>query len=67
MRWPCIHGSQKIKSKTDSDVYIELNLQVNYELSALLFSYMDSIEIIEPKDLRVRLKEISENLFLKYK
>lgn len=70
--WPYLeskplHGSQKTKIKTESDVVLELNLKVNYELIALLFSYMDSIEIIEPSALREKFKAISENIFLKYK
>ena len=69
--WPYIeskplHGSQKLKSKTDTDVQIELNVQINHELIALLFSYMDAIEIIEPQDLRQRFKTISETIYKKY-
>jgi predicted DNA-binding transcriptional regulator YafY len=69
--WPYIeskpiHGSQKIKSKTETDVVIELILQVNHELLSLLFSYMDTIEIIEPEGLRERFKSISETLNNKY-
>ncbi|WP_395625720.1 helix-turn-helix transcriptional regulator [Daejeonella sp.] len=69
--WPYIeskplHGSQKIKSKTDTNVLIELSVQVNHELLALLFSYMDALEIIEPKSLRLRFINISEKLFKKY-
>jgi len=69
--WPYIeskplHGSQKIKSKSETDVIIELNVQINHELMAMLFSYMDSIEIMEPKVLREKFKSVSENLFNKY-
>jgi predicted DNA-binding transcriptional regulator YafY len=69
--WPYIdskplHGSQKIKSKTETDVIIELSLQINHELLALLFSYMDAIEIIEPKRLREMFKNISETVYKKY-
>lgn len=69
--WPYIeskplHGSQKIKNKTEIEAFIELAVQINYELIALLFSYMDAIEIIEPKSLRERFKSICENLFKKY-
>ena len=69
--WPYIeskplHGSQKIKRKSETDVIIEINVQINHELMAMLFSYMDSIEIMEPKVLREKFKSISENLFNKY-
>jgi predicted DNA-binding transcriptional regulator YafY len=70
--WPYIeskpiHGSQKIKNKTDDSIEIELDLQVNHELIALLFSYMDAVEIMEPAELRVKFKTISESIFKKYK
>jgi predicted DNA-binding transcriptional regulator YafY len=69
--WPYIeskplHGSQKLKSKTDTYVQIELNVQINYELIALLFSYMEALEIIEPEALRQRFKIISETIYKKY-
>ena len=69
--WPYIeskplHGSQKLKSNTETNVQIELNVQINHELIALLFSYMEAIEIIEPEDLRQRFKTISETIFKKY-
>jgi len=70
--WPYIeskplHGSQKIKNKTDDIVQIELDIQINHELIALLFSYMDAIEIVEPKTLRGNFKAISEAIINKYK
>lgn len=70
--WPYInskplHGSQKIKSKTDDIVEIELDVQINHELIALLFSYMDAVEIIEPVALREKFKTISASIFKRYK
>ena len=69
--WPYIeskplHGSQKIKGNTEKDVTIELLLEINHELIALLFSFIDSIEVIEPKLLKDKFKVLSENLYLKY-
>lgn len=69
--WPYIkskpiHGSQKVKSKNETEVVIELNLITNYELKSLLFSYMDGLEIIEPVWLREEFKTISQNINLKY-
>ncbi len=61
-----LHGSQKIVSKTDIGVMVELNVKVNHELIALLFSYMDAVEIIEPSTLRERFKTISESIYKKY-
>jgi len=69
--WPYIeskplHGSQKIKTKTDEYIEIELDVQINHELIALLFSYMDALEIIKPTVLRERFSTISEAIFKKY-
>jgi len=69
--WPYIeskpmHGSQKIKSRTETEVLIELAVQINHELLALLFSYMDAIEVIEPESLKERFKSLSETIYKKY-
>ncbi len=69
--WPYIqskplHGTQKIKSKNKTDVIIELNVQINHELVALIFSYMDMLEIIEPLELRERFRSVSKTLYKKY-
>lgn len=69
--WPYIeskplHGSQKIISKSDIEVIIEIFVQVNHELMALLFSFMDSVEVVEPKTVRRQFKKITETLHEKY-
>ena len=61
-----LHGSQKVVKETDTEVTVELDVQVNHELIALLFSYMNAIEIIEPTTLRERFKTISEAIYNKY-
>ncbi|MGO1597082.1 MAG: helix-turn-helix transcriptional regulator [Sphingobacterium sp.] len=70
--WPYIeskplHGSQKVKSKTADSVLIQLDVQINHELIALLFSHMETVEIIEPETLREKFKVISESILKKYK
>jgi predicted DNA-binding transcriptional regulator YafY len=69
--WPYIeskpiHGSQKIKEKSENDILIELKVQINHELLSILFSYMENIEIIAPEGLRDKFKIISEALYKKY-
>lgn len=61
-----IHGSQKIINKSADYTIIELELQVNYEFLALLFSFMDKIEIIEPVALRDKIGDISQSILNKY-
>lgn len=69
--WPYIkskplHGSQKVISETENDVTVELDVQINHELIALLFSYMNAIEVLQPTVLRDRFKNISEAIYKKY-
>lgn len=69
--WPYIeskplHGSQRLNRKSETDIVIELNVQINHELISMLFSYMDAIEVVAPKSLRERFESISEILYKKY-
>jgi len=69
--WPYIeskplHGSQKTKFKSETDVIIELTVQINHELVAIIFSYLDTLEIIQPNNLREKVKGISESLYKKH-
>ena len=72
--WPYIknkpiHGSQKRIKKDEGKGYkvIQLFLTINYELKSLIFSHMDSIEVLEPIDLRKELRSIAKNIKTKYK
>lgn len=62
-----IHGSQKVIHRSDRGIELTLEVQVNHELTALLFSYMDGIEVIEPEALRVKFQQVSGTIFKKYK
>ena len=69
--WPYIkskplHGSQKVADETESDVTVELDVQINHELIALLFSYMNALEVLQPTVLRDKFKTISEAIYKKY-
>jgi predicted DNA-binding transcriptional regulator YafY len=69
--WPYVeskpfHGSQRILDKSDTYVTIQLTVQVNHELMALLFSQMDAIEVIEPASLRARFGNVCATLCSKY-
>ena len=66
--WPYIeskpiHGSQRVINAEKVD--IQLSVQVNHELIATIFSYLDAIEIIQPSNLRERCRVIAENVFKK--
>lgn len=51
-----LHGSQKIKEKSDTFVLIELELIPNYELESLILSHGEGIEILSPEILRNKIK-----------
>jgi len=51
-----LHGSQRIRDRTDQEAIIELRLQVNYELETLLLSYADCVEVLEPQSLREAIR-----------
>lgn len=61
-----IHGSQKIKQRTEEYTIIELFVQLNYEFISLIFSYGDGITVVEPEELRTIIKTKAENVFKNY-
>ncbi|WP_019670785.1 helix-turn-helix transcriptional regulator [Eudoraea adriatica] len=70
-QWPYIkskpiHGSQKIKETMEDGIILELDVQLNHEIIALLFSFMNTVEVLKPKELRDHFKEIAFNLYSKY-
>lgn len=70
--WPYIkskpiHGSQKVLLQTKNYVDIELDIQVNHELMALLFSYMDGLEVLAPIDLRDKFYILIKSMFQQYR
>lgn len=70
--WPYIqtkpiHGSQKIIKKTNEHVLISLEVQINYELKALLFSMGENLKVIQPERLVHDMKLKAEKLFYNYR
>ena len=61
-----IHGSQKVKRITEGEAIVELKLQLNFELEALLFSFGEKIEVLEPKELRNSMQKRIKALNQKY-
>ena len=62
-----LHGSQKIKEKNKTQTIISLDLIPNYEFEALLLSYGEGLEIIEPLIFREKMSKRINNLNSKYK
>jgi predicted DNA-binding transcriptional regulator YafY len=70
--WPYIetkplHGSQKLKEKNSEFSILELSLILNYELEALIFSFGERLEVLEPSQLRDNLRNRLSSLLDRYK
>lgn len=63
-----IHSSQtELKSeRTDGYKIITIKVKPNKELTSLLLSYADDIEILEPEYLREEMRKKVENMYMKY-
>lgn len=59
-----IHGSQRLIDK--ENFIIELEVYVNYELTSLLMSFAEGIEVLEPLSLRETIKQKSDRILTKY-
>ena len=46
-----LHGSQKIIEEKESTTIISLEVQINFELERLIFSFGSSVKVLKPKDL----------------
>ena len=57
------HPSQKVKKETSEEVVIELNLICNYEFETLLLGFADSIDILEPLDLKEAIRRRAGAIF----
>lgn len=69
--WPYIeskplHGSQTILKKEKDFVEVKLNVQTNYELTTLIFSYGEKVKVIEPQTLADEIKKKAQQLLKNY-
>ena len=61
------HNTQEIISVyEDGSITIKLNVHINYELERMILGFGDSIEVIEPKLLRKRIRKKIEAAASKY-
>ena len=60
-----LHPTQKTK-KNSAGLEIRIKVIPNYELESLILSYGDGIEIMSPENLREKIKERIEQMYLKY-
>lgn len=61
-----IHLSQRIVEETDDYAIISINVKVNHELEALLFSFGSDVEILSPESFRKQIGEKIQSMNQKY-
>ncbi len=69
--WPYIeskpiHGSQRIISKKQTNVIIELEVQINYELITIIFAYGEGVKVLQPEEVRVGIMNKAKALLNNY-
>jgi len=57
-----LHRSQRIAEHDGTEVIIELNVIINFELTGIILSYGAAVEVIEPESLRIKIREIAQNI-----
>lgn len=70
-QWPYIdtkpiHGSQKVINRTDHYVDLQLELIPNYELESQILHFGEKVEVMEPNELRKKIKDRAKALYKKY-
>lgn len=58
-----IHGSQKSKWLDENTLEVKLDLILNYEFEQFLMSYADSIKVIKPISLKLKIQERIEKAY----
>lgn len=69
--WPYIeskpiHGSQRIISKKQNNVIIELEVQNNYELITTIFAFGEGVKVLKPEEVRTGIKNKAAALLNNY-
>lgn len=57
-----IHHSQRVVERHDDYTILSLDLILTYEFETILLTYADKCEILEPLDLREKIKERAKNI-----
>lgn len=57
-----IHHSQRVKERHEDYTIISLDLIPTYEFETIIMTYADKCEILEPLDLKEKIKERAENI-----
>ena len=57
-----IHHSQRVVERHDDYTILSLDLITTYEFETIMLTYADKCEILEPLDLREKIKERAKNI-----
>lgn len=57
-----IHHSQRVVERHDDYTILSLDLIPTYEFETIMLTYADKCEILEPLDLREKIKERAKNI-----
>ncbi|KAA0989269.1 helix-turn-helix transcriptional regulator [Dyadobacter aurulentus] len=52
-----LHGSQKVKSRTDQELVISIEVSPNYELESALLAFGEKVKVLEPESFRTLIRE----------
>lgn len=61
-----IHETQKHKWINENTLELKINVMVNYELERLILSYGESVKVIEPEHLMLKIKARLNNALINY-
>lgn len=64
---PFHHSQEVIERTDDGSTIIKLYVHLNFELERLILGFGDTIEVLQPRLLRKRIKKKLEGAYLKYK
>jgi len=62
-----MHGSQNPKWLDENTLEVTLDIIINYELERLILSYADSVIVIQPPSLVIKIKNRLKEAFKQYK
>jgi predicted DNA-binding transcriptional regulator YafY len=63
---PFHYTQEVLKTHEDESITVKLNVHINFELERLILGFGDTIEVIEPRVLRKRIRRKLENAVKKY-
>lgn len=57
---------ENITEDEDGNLYAEMEIPNDYNLYGYIFSFADNVEVLEPKEIRIQIKKIINEISKKY-